>query len=252
MIYFNINRLFLRISLLWEVWEAFAFSSAVTIAAFSLSYGSPCVFYSYSLFSCLFLMFIKSVLRRLENESYLFCGLMKRMASSFRLCLWCPKRSAYLTCSAWHSDITADNCCNWLTASLSLPRSLDAGDLSLRPQEDLATQRAAVLKRFYLSRLSRGGLIERCDVNSNEIPEICNEDWVTLHPPLRFGVFSKGKKRNSALAKGECLEPKKAILISASKGLLCWLIEWKLPRVSRLYPVLTRRGKAALSGMELG
>lgn len=58
-------------------------------------------FYSYSLFSCLFLMFIKSVLCRLENESYLFCSLMKRMANSLRLSLWCPKWSAYLTCSAW-------------------------------------------------------------------------------------------------------------------------------------------------------
>lgn len=32
------------------------------------------VFYSYSLFSCLFFIFIKSVLRRFENESSLFCS----------------------------------------------------------------------------------------------------------------------------------------------------------------------------------
>ena len=242
----------MRISLLWVVWKAFEFSSAVTITAFRLSYGSLCVFYSYSLFSCLFLMFIKSVLRRFENESYLFYSLMKRRANSLRLCLWCPKRSAYLTCSAWHSDITADKGCNWLTASLSLPRSLDTGDLSWRPQEDLMTQRAAVLKRFYLSCLSWHGTAQSDHLNSNEMQEICNEDWVTPLPPSYSGAFSKGKKRNWVLAKGECLEPKKAILISASKGLLCWLIEWKLPRVSGLYPVLTRRGKAALFRTELG
>lgn len=217
MIYFNINKLFLSISLLWGVWEAFEFSSALMIAAFSLSYGSPCVFYSYSLFSCLFLMFIKSVLRRFENESYLFCGLMKRMASSFRLCLWCPKRSAYLRCSAWHSDITADNGCNWLTTSLSLPHSSDAWDLSLRPQEDLATQRAAVLKRFYLSRLSQGGLIERCDVNSNEIPEICNEDWVTLPPPSDSEYLAKAKREIQPWQKESAWSQKKPFLLALAR-----------------------------------
>lgn len=72
-------------------------------------------------------------------------------------------------------------------------------------------------------------------------------EWHPPPPPPWFWALSKGKKRNSDLAKGECLEPKKAILISASEGLLCWLIEWKLPSVQALSCV-NKKGQSWLVG----